>query len=78
MQDPIIECCNDGKFSNERRATIMCLITDRGVSQNNVNNVMQIVLSNLAGKTLSATQYKSRLMVKAKRVAQSHVAATMV
>ena len=53
LQDPIIECFHDGKFSNEIRATIMCLISECDVSQNKVNNVMQTVLSNLAGETLS-------------------------
>ena len=81
LQNPIIECFHDGKFSNEIRATVMCLITECGVSQNKVNHVMEVVLSNLAGKTLSrlpSSGVKSRLMVEAKRVAQSQVAAAML
>ena len=81
LQDPIIECFHDGNFSNEIRATVMFLITECGVSQKEVKNVMQIVMSNLAGETLSrlpSSGVKSRLMVEAKRVAQNQVAAAML
>ena len=50
LMDPIIESFQDVKFSNEIRSTIMSLITECGVSQNKVNNVIKIVLKNLTGK----------------------------
>ncbi|MES9884866.1 MAG: hypothetical protein ABW185_28810 [Sedimenticola sp.] len=81
LQDPSIDCFHDGKYSNEIRTTIMSLLTEGGVSQNKVNHVMQLVLQNLTGKTLSrlpSTGVKSRLMLEAKRIANRQVVESML
>ncbi|CAC5414939.1 unnamed protein product [Mytilus coruscus] len=81
LTDDKIESFYDGKFSNEVRETIMTLLTECGVSQKKVNNVISIVLKNLTGKQLSrlpSAGVKSRLLIEAKRVAQKQVAEAML
>ncbi|VDI71580.1 E1A/CREB-binding protein [Mytilus galloprovincialis] len=81
LADDKIESFYDGKFSNEVRETIMTLLTECGVSQKKVNNVISIVLKNLTGKQLSrlpSAGVKSRLLIEAKRVAQKQVAEAML
>jgi chromosome segregation ATPase len=65
-ESPLIETFYNGKFSDEVRETIMVLVTECGVSQTKVNNVMATVIKNLTGKTLSrlpSTGVKSRLLI---------------
>ena len=76
-----IECYFDGKYNDEIRETIMALVTQFGVSLNKVNGVIQTVVQQITGKTLSrlpSAGVRSRLLVEAKRVAQCQVATAMI
>lgn len=71
----------DGKYTNEIRETIMTLTTECGVSCKKVNQVIQTVLKNITGKTLSrlpSAGVRSRLLIEAKRIAQCQVVDAMV
>jgi len=80
LTDPQIVSYSEGKYTNEIRETIMYLITECGVSQTKVNRVIQTVLHNLTGKTLSrlpSAGVKSRLMIEAKMIANRHLLETL-
>ncbi|CAC5376815.1 unnamed protein product [Mytilus coruscus] len=81
LADDKIESFYDGKFSNEVRETIMTLLTECGVGQKKVNNVISIVLKKLTGKQLSrlpSAGVKSRFLIEAKRDAQKQLAEAML
>lgn len=81
MADAKIEIFYDGQFSNEVRQTIMTLLTECGVSQKKVNDIMNVVLRNLTGKHLTrlpSAGAKSRLLIEVKRVAQKQIGDAML
>ena len=81
MESPEIECYYEGKYSDEIRETIMSLVTEHGVSQNKVNGVIQTVVKNVTGKTLSrlpSAGVRCRLLTEAKHIAQVQVATAMM
>lgn len=81
ISDPVIESFYDGKYSDQVRQTVMTLITECGVSQKKVNSVMETVVKNLTGKTLSrlpSVGVRNRLILEAKRVANQQLAKTLL
>jgi len=81
LEEKEIECVYDGKFSNEIRETIMTLVTQCGVSLKKINQVIQTVVQNITGKSLSrlpSTGVRSCLLIEAKRVAQVQVVNAML
>lgn len=82
LNNPVIETYYEGKYTNEIRETIMALITECGVSQKKLNNVLKVVVEKVARKTLSRLPSKgvnSRLLLEAKRgVAHCLVAASLL
>lgn len=81
MADAKIEIFYDGQFSNEVRQTIMTLLTECGVSQKKVNDIMNVVLRNLTGTHLTrlpSAGAKSRLLIEVKRVAQKQIGDAML
>ena len=81
MDKDTLETFQDGKYINELRQTIMILLTQCNVSMSKVNQVIETVISNLTGMSLSGLPSNgvlSKLLVEAKVVASVHVADRML
>ena len=81
MDKDTLETLQDGKYINELRQTIMILLTQCNVSISKVNQVIETVISNLTGMSLSGLPSNgvlSKLLVEAKAVASVHVTERML